>query len=336
VSHKIALNFEDGVTRFVTASSEEVIADAAYRYGVNIPIDCREGACGTCKSFCESGTYEISDYIEDALSKQELAAGYVLTCKTRALSDCVIRIPADSLACHAMDKTIRKARISGLELRSMSTIWLELEGPEIEKLQFLPGQYANLLIPGAQQSRAYSFSSLVKDGRVSFLIRNIPNGLMSSHLTLTAKAGDELHYQAPFGGFYLRKVERPVLMIAGGTGLAPFLAMLQQIEQAGIGHPVHLMYGVTRDEDLVELDQLDRFKTSMAGFDYTVCVVESGVSGRKTGVVTEHLLPEYFHAGQADVYLCGPPPMVSAVERFIAQQGLQPASMHFEKFLPSR
>jgi benzoate/toluate 1,2-dioxygenase reductase component len=336
VSHQIALNFEDGVTRFVTASCDEVIADAAYRYGVNIPLDCREGACGTCKSICESGTYEINDYVEEVLSKHELAAGHVLTCKTRALSDCVIRIPASSQACQAMDKTIRKARICSLEQRSASTIWLELEGAEIEKLQFLPGQYANLLIPGTHQSRAYSFSSLVKDGRVSFLIRNIPHGLMSSHLTLTAKAGDELRYQAPFGGFYLRKVDRPVLMIAGGTGLAPFLAMLQQIEQSGIRHPVHLMYGVTRDEDLVEIEQLDRLKTRLADFDYTVCVVESRVSGRKTGVVTEHLLPEYFHAGQADVYLCGPPPMVAAVERFIEQQGLQPASMHFEKFLPAR
>jgi len=222
VNYKIALNFEDGVTRFVTCLPGDTVADAAYRFGVNIPLDCREGACGTCKAICESGSVNMTDYVDEALSVEEAAAGYVLTCKARPTSDCVIRIPSSSSACKAVDNTVRKASISRLEQLSPSTIHLELAGPEIEKLHFLPGQYANLFVPGSEASRAYSFSSLARGGKVGFLIRNVPNGMMSGFLTGAAKEGDALRYQAPFGGFYLRKVERPVLMIAGGTGLAPF------------------------------------------------------------------------------------------------------------------
>ena len=72
-SYTIALNFEDGVTRFIEANLGETVADAAYRQGINIPLDCRDGACGTCKVFVEAGEFEPGDYIEDALTDDEAA-----------------------------------------------------------------------------------------------------------------------------------------------------------------------------------------------------------------------------------------------------------------------
>ncbi|MCR3806386.1 2Fe-2S iron-sulfur cluster-binding protein, partial [Pseudomonas aeruginosa] len=91
MNHRIALNFEDGVTRFIHAAPGETVADAAYRQGINIPLDCRDGACGTCKCLAEAGRYALGqDYIDDALSAEEAARGYVLTCQMRAESDCVL------------------------------------------------------------------------------------------------------------------------------------------------------------------------------------------------------------------------------------------------------
>ncbi len=92
MTHKIALNFEDGVTRFIQARAGELVADAAYREGVNIPMDCRDGACGTCKCRCERGDYTLGSYIDDAMTEEEAADGFVLTCQMKAQSDCVIRI----------------------------------------------------------------------------------------------------------------------------------------------------------------------------------------------------------------------------------------------------
>ena len=97
--HRIALSFEDGVTRFIEARSDELVADAAYRAGLNIPLDCRDGACGTCKCHCESGDYSLGSYIDDALTEEEAAERLVLTCQMKAKSDCVLRIPASSTIC---------------------------------------------------------------------------------------------------------------------------------------------------------------------------------------------------------------------------------------------
>lgn len=234
MNFQIALNFEDGVTRFIEAGGHETVADAAYRQGINIPLDCRDGACGTCKCFAEAGRYAMGDnFIEDALTDDELAQGYVLTCQMRAESDCVIRVPVGSQVCKTEQASFQ-ASISAVRQLSESTIALSIKGEALSKLAFLPGQYVNLQVPGSQQSRAYSFSSLQKDGEVSFLIRNVPGGLMSSFLTGLAKAGDSLNLAGPLGSFYLRDIKRPLLLLAGGTGLAPFTAMLEKLPSRAV------------------------------------------------------------------------------------------------------
>ena len=97
--HKIALNFEDGITKFIDADESESIADAAYRQSINVPLDCTNGVCGTCKAFRQSGEFDPGSYIEDALSSVEAAEGYVLCCQAKAKSDMVIDIRASSRAC---------------------------------------------------------------------------------------------------------------------------------------------------------------------------------------------------------------------------------------------
>ncbi|HWD33661.1 MAG TPA: benzoate 1,2-dioxygenase electron transfer component BenC [Pseudomonas sp.] len=330
--HKIALNFEDGVTRFIDATADETVADAAYRQGINIPLDCRDGACGTCKCFAEAGRYDLGqEYIEDALSAEEAAQGYVLTCQMRAESDCVVRIPASSQVCKT-EQSSYQASISAVRQLSDSTIALSIKGDALSRLAFLPGQYVNLGVPGSEQTRAYSFSSLQKDGEVSFLIRNVPGGLMSSFLTGLAKAGDNMTLAGPLGSFYLREIRRPLLLLAGGTGLAPFTAMLEKIAEEGSEHPLHLIYGVTNDFDLVELDRLQALAARIPNFSYSACVANPESQHPLKGYVTQHIEPRHLNEGDVDVYLCGPPPMVEAVSQYIREQGITPANFYYEKF----
>ncbi|GLH34127.1 NADH oxidase [Pseudomonas sp. SG-MS2] len=332
MSFQIALNFEDGVTRFIEASGHETVADAAYRQGINIPLDCRDGACGTCKCKAESGRYDLGDnFIEDALSEDEIAEGYVLTCQMRAESDCVVRIPASSQLCKTEQASFQAA-ISDVRQLSASTIALSIKGESLNRLAFLPGQYVNLTVPGSDQSRAYSFSSLQKDGEVSFLIRNVPGGLMSSFLTSLAKAGDNMSLAGPLGSFYLRPIQRPLLLLAGGTGLAPFTAMLEKVAEQGSEHPLHLIYGVTNDFDLVELDRLHALAARIPNFTFSACVANPESHYPQKGYVTQHIEPRHLNDGDVDVYLCGPPPMVEAVSQYIREQGITPANFYYEKF----
>lgn len=100
-NHNVALQFEDGVTRFISVAQGETLSDAAYRQKINIPLDCRDGACGTCRAFCESGSYDMPEetYIEDALTPEEAAQGYILACQCRPTSDAVFQIQASSDVC---------------------------------------------------------------------------------------------------------------------------------------------------------------------------------------------------------------------------------------------
>jgi benzoate/toluate 1,2-dioxygenase reductase subunit len=329
MSHSIALNFEDGVTRFVTTRGNDTVAEASYRAGINIPLDCRDGACGTCKLFCESGSYDGGSYIEDALTDDEAAQGFGLACQMRPKTDLVLRVPAPSSACKTGIASI-KASVTSVELLSPSTIGLNVT--LASAVAFLPGQYVNIGVPGSDQTRAYSFSSKPGALLASFLIRNIPNGLMSTYLTAQAQPGDELVLTGPSGSFFLREVKRPVLLLAGGTGLAPMLSMLGHLEEQAPGHPVHLLYGVTHDVDLVEAARLDAYAASIPGFTWIGVVASPESSAPRKGFVTQHMA---LTDGDVDVYLCGPPPMVEAVRKHLAESGITPASFHYEKFNPS-
>jgi len=326
MSASIALHFEDGVTRFVPCDGTETVADAAYRAGINIPLDCRDGACGTCKVRVESGAFTSGEYIEDALSDEEAAEGYALACQMKPKTDMVLQVLAGSAACKTKPGA-HSATLASLERLSDSTIVFTLDGTAPG---FLPGQYVSIAVPGTSHARAYSFSS-APGAPASFLVRHIPGGQMSGFLA-GAAPGVAVSYVGPVGSFYLRDVVRPVLMLAGGTGLAPFLSMLGRLAQTGAAHPVHLVYGVTNDADLVLTEALETY-AAQPWFSYTTVVADTSSTHLNRGWVTDHLEPQHLHGGDVDVYVCGPPPMVDAVRTYLAAQGVTPARFYAEKFL---
>jgi benzoate/toluate 1,2-dioxygenase reductase subunit len=336
MTHTIALQFEDGVTRFISCNDNEKLADAAYRQKVNIPLDCRDGACGTCRGLCESGQYEMppESYIEDALEASDAQAGYVLACQMRPTSDCVVRIPATSSACKTGVSSF-SGKIAAVAQLSPSTIRFELDLDAPEQLEFLPGQYVNVTVPGTGQVRSYSFSSAPGARRAGFVVRNVPGGLMSSYLTGQAQPGQAISFAGPYGGFYLRPLQRPLLLLAGGTGIAPFLSMLDVLAAKGFSQPVRLVYAVTNDHDLVALDQLERIAAAHPQFQYVTCVAAEASSHPRKGYATAHVEPGWMNGGDVDVYLCGPVPMVEAVRGWLGSTGVQPANFYFEKFSAS-
>ncbi|MCE2922397.1 MAG: benzoate 1,2-dioxygenase electron transfer component BenC [Acetobacteraceae bacterium] len=332
MAYSIALNFEDGVTRFIEARTGETVADASYRLGINIPLDCRDGACGTCKCRVESGRYDGGSYIEDALTEDEAASGLALACQMRPESDLVLAIPASSAVCKTAGQSFATV-LRGVDRLSETSIAFTLEAPA--GLSFLPGQYVNLRVPGTDEHRSYSFSSTPGDAILSFLVRDIPRGRMSTWLREAATPGEAMDFTGPAGSFYPREVKRPLLFLAGGTGLAPFLSMLGRLATVGTSQPVHMVYGVTNDADLVGLAEIEALAARIPVFTFSTCVAAEESDHPRKGYVTAHVAPEHLHGGEVDVYLCGPPPMVDAVRTWLAAQGVTPANFYYEKFSPS-
>lgn len=329
MAYNIALQFEDGVTRMIHCDANELVADAAYKVKINIPLDCRDGACGTCKCHCESGKYKLGEFIEDALTEDEAKQGYVLTCQMKPMSDCVIKVPASSAACKTEVSTFG-ARLKAIDRGSPTTVTFSLHSEQ--PLAFLPGQYVNLQVPGSKETRSYSFSSAPNSDELHFLIRDVPDGLMSTYMRGKANPEDFLTFSGPYGSFYLRPTIRPILMLAGGTGLAPFLSMLLWLKDNPTDQPIKLAYGVNTAADLVELAKLDELKKAMSNFDYFTVIVDSSSGHPRCGYVTDHLAAGDLRGGDVDVYVCGPPPMVEGVRKWMAGCGVKPANFLFEKF----
>jgi benzoate/toluate 1,2-dioxygenase reductase subunit len=332
MGHSIALNFEDGVTRFIECRPDETIADASYRVGINIPLDCRDGVCGTCKCRVEAGEYDRGEYLEDALTKEEAAEGLALACQTRPKTDLVVAIAASSGACKTRGQPC-KARLRSVDRLSQTTIAFSLD--RVDAFTFLPGQYANVSVPGTDQRRPYSFSSPPDGETLSFVVRNIPHGVMSSYLREKAVPGTPIEFTGPAGSFYLREIKRALLLLAGGTGLAPFLSMLGKIAKTGSTYPLHLVYGVTNDVDLVSVERLEEFATKIPGFTFSTCVAAGDSAHPRKGYVMAHVEPRHLNGGDVDVYVCGPPPMVNGVRAWLGEQSVTPASFYYEKFSPS-
>ncbi|MBB5458036.1 benzoate 1,2-dioxygenase electron transfer component BenC [Paraburkholderia sp. Cpub6] len=337
MEHTIALQFEDGVTRFISCRENETLSDAAYRQKINIPLDCREGACGTCRGLCESGAYDMpeSSYVEDALTPEEASQGYILACQTRPRSDLVIRVQASSAACKTGVSRF-EGTLAAVERLSDSTIHFSIDIDGAGAPSFLAGQYVNVEIPGASgESRSYSFSSAPGATRAAFVVRNVPDGKMSGFLSNDAQPGQQIGFTGPYGSFYLRDPQRPVLFLAGGTGIAPFLSMLDVLKASGNLQPVRLVYGVTNDIDLVALEQIEEAQRSLPNFSYRTCVVDSASSHERKGYVTAHVDSEWLNDGDVDVYLCGPVAMVEAVQGWLRDSSVEPANFYYEKFSAS-
>lgn len=332
-SYTIALNFEDGVTRIIDCRDDEKVLDAAYRHKINLPMDCSDGVCGTCKCRAEAGRYDLGDdFIDDALTADEAANGMVLTCQMVPASDCVIAVPTTASACKTAQQRF-EATVTRIAPHNDAAVVLDLAvAPDATPPAFLPGQYVNIDVPGTSLTRSYSFSSEPGAQRISFLIKTIPGGAMSGWLA-DAQPGDSLSLTGPMGSFYLRDVTRPLLFLAGGTGLAPFLSMLEVLAQAGSTQQIRLVYGVTRDLDLVLVDALESYAARLANFSFATVVADAAASHPRKGWVTQHMPDDL--DGAADVYLCGPPPMVDAVRRHFEDAGITPASFHYEKFTPN-
>jgi NAD(P)H-flavin reductase/ferredoxin len=332
--HRLTLLFEDGRSANIEASPTETVYAAALRQKVRLESDCLEGACATCKGLCTDGTFQLGDYVEEALSDAERAQGFTLACQMRATSDCVLEFPYP--ATHAM------AKLAPIELRgtlarrepvAAEVVRLDIDLPQ--PIVYLPGQYVKLRVAGGSVLRSYSMANVDADGgRLTFYVKVLAEGIMSEYVKTHARVGDEIGVLGPYGHFYLRPPVRPIVMVAGGTGLAPLLAMLEHMaNSASPRQPVHLLYGVNRVAEFFAADQLAKFAGGPVGLQVDRIPVSGDGWTGATGHVTMLLHDALLQGGNVDAYLCGPPPMVEAARQWLADRGI--TRIFAEKFLPS-
>ena len=338
-THEVTFVFQDGRIVKFDASEDDNIYFAALKNKVRILTDCLEGACATCKGVCTTGAYYLDEFTDEALTADEYDRREVLTCQMHVTSDCVIEFPYESRIALKSEPDSRKARVAEIDMISSTVAKLVVE-PEADAppVSFLPGQYVHLSVPGTSEHRSYSFANAAFETRkYTFYIKLLEHGAMSDYLSERAQPGDEFVVTGPFGRFYQRPTIRPILMVAGGTGLAPMLSMLDTLAaNDDTDYPVRLLYGANAADELFAFDQLRGYAEQ--GLDLTVelCVGEPDQDwDDATGHVTGLLRLEILNGGDCEIYLCGPPPMIDAAESWLSANGVNPVLVHAEKFVPS-
>ena len=338
MTHSVALNFADGKTFFISVHHDELLLNAAIRQGIRLPLDCREGVCGTCQGQCETGSYEQEYVDEEALSERDLAERKILACQTRVKSNAAFYFDHNSDICNTGDTLKIATTVTAVERVSKTTAILHVDASSHQQpLHFLPGQYARLQIPNSEDWRSYSFANRPNpSNQLQFLIRLLPNGVMSHYLREHCQVGHTIFMEAPLGSFYLREVERPLVFIAGGTGLSAFLGMLDNIAEQPNSPPVQLYYAVSHEADLCEQDRLQTYSERLPHFHYQPVISQASESWTgKTGYIQDHLNRDQLAENPFDLYLCGPPPMIEAVKNWLGDQSLQNYRIYSEKFLQS-
>jgi NAD(P)H-flavin reductase/ferredoxin len=291
----------------IECAPEETVLDAAFRQGYNLAYGCREGQCSACKCFLMEGDVALKPYSNFALSESEQANGYSLMCRAMPEQHLVVELLHYDPENYRLENPIGdgSAVVEVVESLTHDITRLVLRSDEFS---FLPGQYVDLWVPGVEGAkRSFSLANLPGDGRLEFMIKRYPGGKLSGMLSGEIKVGDVIQFTGPYGAFHLRRSERPILMIAGGSGMAPVLGVLRQLASEGCSRPIRFFYGARTSEDLFYLDEIGALASSLPDFEF-VPVVERFVHE----AVDEFLAAGSF--GAPDVYMCGPPPMLEAAE----------------------
>ncbi|GAB2757095.1 FAD-binding oxidoreductase [Salinifilum aidingensis] len=332
----------------IEATEDETVLDAAFRQGIMPLHGCKEGQCSSCKSFLLDGDMQMDRYSTFALADYESDEGYVLLCRAHAYSDLdieLINYDEDMLRAGLPVVTV-SARVQAVEELTHDITLLRLSVDGADELKFHPGQYVDIAIPGSTEHRSFSMANLPKsrNGELEFLIKRYPGGKFSGLLGGGLNTGDDLEVTGPYGTFTLRAdSDRRLVFIGGGAGMAPILSLLRQIAaKDAFDREVVFYYGARTAADLFLLDELASLAEQIPRFRFVPCLSDSdqadwrslGLDGR-LGVVTTVVDEHESTLADADVYMCGPPPMIDAGLEVLASRSVPAEQIFYDKFTVS-
>ena len=319
--------------RTFTALPGETMLAAGIRAGVGMPYGCKDGACGSCKCKKLEGTVTHGPHQSKALSDEEEANGFVLTCCGVAQSPVVLE---SRQVTEEGAFAIRKmpTRVSLMEKVSPDVMLIKLQLPANDGFTYHAGQYIEFILrDGARRSYSMANAPHTLSAGLELHIRHMPGGKFTDHVFGAMKEKEILRIEGPYGSFFLREdSEQAMVLLASGTGFAPLKALIEQMQFKGITRPATLYWGGRRPSDLYMDAWVKTKLAEMPNLRYVPVVSdalpEDGWTGR-TGFVHQAVLQDLPDLSAYQVYACGAPIVVdSARAAYTGQAGL-PADAFF-------
>lgn len=317
------------------AAADESLLDAALRQGLMMPYGCRDGLCGACRGKVLSGQVEHGKASRDTLSDSEREEGYALFCCASARSDLLIE-SREVRSTEDIPVRTLPVRVETLTLLAPDVMLVELKLPPGERLQFLAGQYVEILLREGRR-RAFSLANAPHaDGCLQLHVRQVPGGAFTGQVFSTMKARDMLRISAPYGSFFLREASaKPILMVAGGTGFAPLKAMIEHLlgaEESLTMRPISLYWGGRCRADLYMAELAARWAEKYASINFVPVLSEPAEADAwqgRTGFVHVAAMQDFADLSGHQVYVCGSPAMVAAARRDFVGQCALPGNEFF-------
>jgi len=320
------------------ALDDETVLDAALREGIVLSYGCRNGACGTCKGKVVEGTVDYGTYQETALTDAEKRLGMALFCQAKPLSDIVIEGREVDAANDLQIKTL-PCRVQKMERVASDIMVLYLKLPAAERLQFLAGQYVDILMKDGSR-RSLSMANAPHDDEFLELHLRDYGGPFSQHVFTKMKERDILRFEGPLGTFFMRDASnKPAVLLASGTGFAPIKSVIEHAFHARNARPLVLYWGARVRADLYMTELPERWALTHKNFRYVPVLSEplptDNWSGR-TGLVHEAVMQDLPDLSGYQVYACGSPLMVESAHRdFTSRCGLPEAEFFSDAFTPA-
>jgi Na+-transporting NADH:ubiquinone oxidoreductase subunit F len=330
---KITLNGK----REITVQGGKPLLSALREENIFIPSACGgRGTCGVCKVKVLEGAGQIFATETPFMSKEELNDHVRLSCQVKVRNDLAVQIPEELF--NVREYSARCAKIEDLTY-DMKRFRFELMEPAM--IEYVPGQYVQLLCPRYKGSseevyRAYSIASDPQEkGIIDLIIRRVPNGICTTWCFEYLKEGDTVKLNGPYGEFRLSDTEAPMVFVAGGSGMAPFVSLLHRMRNEGIQRQTVYFFGGNSLSDLCLDEQIKEFAEALPNFTYVPVVArpEEGSSWKgETGLVTEAVKRRFQDLSGHEGYLCGSPGMINAAAQVFTSLGMPEEKIYYDKF----
>lgn len=322
-------------TEFSAREGESVL-DAALRQGVMLPYSCKNGTCGSCKGRLVDGEVHYPFHPPLALERREIADGYTLLCQAEAMEDLVVEA-REIEAIRDIEVRTLPARVMGKSLLAPNVMCLRLKLPSAQRLQFLAGQYIDVLLAGGKR-RAFSIASPPsREDEIELHVRHVEGGDFTGWVFDELKVRDILRLEGPLGTFFVRhdRDDRPMVMMGGGTGFAPLKSMIEDLLAHRDRRPIHLFWGARTPGELYQEGLIREWLSEHPHIRYSSAISEPGDERSQVGFagyVHEAVLDAYPDLSGHDVYMSGPPAMIDAAKHAFARHGVDEARLFYDSF----
>jgi Na+-transporting NADH:ubiquinone oxidoreductase subunit F len=330
--HEITVN---GVKRLGAEAGKTLLA-ALSEQGILVPSVCGgRGICGRCRVKVLAGGGPFTAREEAKLGQDERKAGIRLACQLRVAGDLSVEVPRELLKIGQY--RARCTMIVDLA-RDIRQLRLELVSPQA--IDYIPGQYIQINVPVYRDNvgvtRGYSIASDPREKHaIELVVRRAPHGISTTWIFEHLKHGDEITFSGPYGDFHLTPNGSPIILMAGGSGIAPIKCILHHMQNDGVKRKAVFFFGANRVSEMFYVDQMKRFESGLHDFKFVPVIArceDVGTWQGERGLVTEAVARCIKDASEMEAYLCGSPGMIEASAKVLRTLGMPDKNIFYDKF----